>query len=206
MPVESCPEGAGEFDGVEFYFCEKAGGAMRFLVSGSVDGRLPLERAASLLAMHCLMSGQPPSEYRVMVPAGTEITRAVAAQAEELLQAGRAIALPVELSRREHKVFRGILQNLANKEIADLLCLSERTVKYYVSSLLAKFGVQSRGGVMRKAMGMFAPPDFAPSHTSIKLSSPCREGSWGGPVGANSLRKGDAPAPSARLRRRLMPV
>jgi predicted ArsR family transcriptional regulator len=40
---------------------------------------------------------------------------------------------------------------LANKEIACELNLSERTVKFHVSSLLAKFKVHSRMELMREA-------------------------------------------------------
>jgi DNA-binding NarL/FixJ family response regulator len=41
-------------------------------------------------------------------------------------------------------VLEGINRNLANKEIACELNLSERTVKFHVSSLLVKFGASSR--------------------------------------------------------------
>jgi DNA-binding NarL/FixJ family response regulator len=49
-----------------------------------------------------------------------------------------------QLSRREQEVLDGLLENLANKEIADRLHISERTVKFHVSNLLAKFGVRRR--------------------------------------------------------------
>ena len=48
------------------------------------------------------------------------------------------------LSHRERQVFDAVLENLANKEIADKLHISERTVKFHVSSLLEKFGVRRR--------------------------------------------------------------
>ena len=51
---------------------------------------------------------------------------------------------PNELSRREQEVLAGLLENLANKEVADRLHISERTVKFHVSNLLAKFGVRRR--------------------------------------------------------------
>jgi len=37
-----------------------------------------------------------------------------------------------------------LLENLANKEIGDKLHISERTVKFHVSSLLEKFSVRRR--------------------------------------------------------------
>jgi len=55
---------------------------------------------------------------------------------------------PSELSRREQEVLAGLLENLANKEVADRLHISERTVKFPVSNLLAKFGVRRRADLI----------------------------------------------------------
>jgi len=55
---------------------------------------------------------------------------------------------PAELSRREQEVLSGLLENLANKEVADRLHISERTVKFHVSNLLAKFGVRRRADLI----------------------------------------------------------
>jgi len=53
-----------------------------------------------------------------------------------------------ELSRREQEVLSGLLENLANKEVAERLHISERTVKFHVSNLLAKFGVRRRADLI----------------------------------------------------------
>lgn len=53
-----------------------------------------------------------------------------------------------ELSRREQEVLEGLLQNLANKEVGNKLNISERTVKFHVSNLLAKFGVRRRADLI----------------------------------------------------------
>jgi DNA-binding NarL/FixJ family response regulator len=45
---------------------------------------------------------------------------------------------------REQEVLDGVLQSLASKEIASKLNVAVRTVKFHVSSLLAKFGVTNR--------------------------------------------------------------
>ncbi|MGA2508613.1 MAG: response regulator transcription factor [Candidatus Acidiferrales bacterium] len=55
---------------------------------------------------------------------------------------------PNELSRREQEVLSSLLENLANKEVADRLHISERTVKFHVSNLLAKFGVRRRADLI----------------------------------------------------------
>jgi DNA-binding NarL/FixJ family response regulator len=48
------------------------------------------------------------------------------------------------LSEQEHKVLDLIGEGLTNREIADRMGLAEKTVKNYVSHLLAKLGVQRR--------------------------------------------------------------
>ena len=61
-----------------------------------------------------------------------------------------------EISRREREVLDLLLENLSNKEIAAKLFVSERTVKFHVSNLLSKFGVQRRAELivlwMRRAI------------------------------------------------------
>jgi DNA-binding CsgD family transcriptional regulator len=64
-----------------------------------------------------------------------------AARAMELLN---TVGVDKKLTKREWQVLEGINRNLANKEIACELNLSERTVKFHVSSLLVKFGANSR--------------------------------------------------------------
>ena len=51
---------------------------------------------------------------------------------------------PANLSQREREVLNALLENLANKETGDKLHISERTVKFHVSSLLEKFSVRRR--------------------------------------------------------------
>jgi DNA-binding CsgD family transcriptional regulator len=141
----------------QFYvFCEKESGAARFQVRAGTDGILPLEEAASLLAMHCLVRGESPSDYQVMVRAADSLFDRVTSKARQLLDAGRAIACPVGLSRREEEVLNGVLESLANKEIASRLSISERTVKFHVSSLFVKFKVRSRIELIRKTPALFA--------------------------------------------------
>lgn len=48
------------------------------------------------------------------------------------------------LSPREREVLECLLENLSNKEIARKLNISERTAKFHVSNLLAKFEVRRR--------------------------------------------------------------
>ena len=48
------------------------------------------------------------------------------------------------LSPQEHRILDLLSEGLSNREIADVMFLAEKTVKNYVSNLLAKLGVQRR--------------------------------------------------------------
>jgi len=61
------------------------------------------------------------------------------------------------LSRREHDVLDPLLLNFSNKEIAARLNISERTVKFHVSNLLAKFQVQRRADLILQSFQAQAP-------------------------------------------------
>ena len=50
----------------------------------------------------------------------------------------------VQFSVREEQVIRGLIKGRTNREIAQSLNLSEKTIKYYVGSLKDKLSVQNR--------------------------------------------------------------
>ncbi len=143
-----------------YLFYEKQSGVAHFEVTADRDGRLPIEQAACLLAMHCMVRGQSPEDYVVMVEANQSHTQGLLERAQTLLQAGQAVKSEVKVTRREEEVLRGILRGHANKEIAGDLNLSERTVKFHVSSLLSKFRVRGRMDLIREAsrFSNWAPP------------------------------------------------
>jgi DNA-binding NarL/FixJ family response regulator len=60
----------------------------------------------------------------------------------------RGPAGPAKLSRREREVMEALLENLSNKEIGSKLNMSERTAKFHVSNLLAKYGVRRRADLI----------------------------------------------------------
>ena len=134
-----------------FFFYEKNTGVAHFHVESGADGRFPVDQAAGLLAMHCMVRGQSPNDYIVMVQAGEEMLEGLTEKADKLLQSGKSVRSQVSLTRREEEVLSGLMNSLANKEIASNLNLSERTVKFHVSSLLAKFRVRGRMELVREA-------------------------------------------------------
>jgi len=145
-----------------FFFYEKNSGVAHFHVQAGPDGRLPVDHAAGLLAMHCLVRGQTPSDYAVLVQAENNMLENLMEKANQLLEAGKSVHSQVRLTRREEEVLAGVSDSLSNKEIASHLNLSERTVKFHVSSLLAKFQVRGRMELVREtarhALGVVPQP------------------------------------------------
>ncbi len=68
------------------------------------------------------------------------------------LHGAKPIDPEVTISRRQREVLELLLENLSNKEIAARLFVSERTVKFHVSNLLSKFGVQRRADLIIRWM------------------------------------------------------
>jgi DNA-binding CsgD family transcriptional regulator len=152
-----------------YFFYEKNTGVSHFHVEAGPDGQFPVEQAAGLLAMHCMVRGQSPADYVVMVQAAHDSLGGLAEKAEKLLQAGHSVGSSVKLTRREEEVLGGVMRSLANKEIAATLNLSERTVKFHVSSLLAKFRVRGRMELVREASRHTAAP------MAMTVSDPSRD-------------------------------
>jgi DNA-binding CsgD family transcriptional regulator len=141
---------AGPLDKTYFFY-DKNTGVSQFHIEVARDGQFPVEEAAGLLAMHCIVRGQSPRDYVVMVEAAHETLKGLTEKAEKLLHAGHSVGSSVKLTRREEEVLGGVARSLANKEIAASLNLSERTVKFHVSSLLTKFRVRGRMELAREA-------------------------------------------------------
>jgi DNA-binding CsgD family transcriptional regulator len=140
----------------QFLFCQESTGA-QFRATSGADLECTVERIAGLLAMQCLVRGQNPTEFQVMVPAEGSLVSRLVSRAEELLREGRSIACPTSLSARQREVLDAVLCNRANKEIASKLNITVRTVKFHISSLLSKFGVETRADLARRASGFMRP-------------------------------------------------
>jgi DNA-binding CsgD family transcriptional regulator len=143
----------------EFVFVDKRTGTRRFEVKADKNGRIPVEEAVSLLAIHCVARQQVPLDFGLMVAAGEELFDGIAERATKLIQSCSGARMPgFPLSRRQREVLSNVAQNLSNKEIAAKLNVSVRTIKFHVSTLLEKFDVKGRVDLMLESAA-FLPMD-----------------------------------------------
>lgn len=140
-----------------FVFCERKTGVAQFRANSNAEYDCTVERIAGLLAMQCLVRGQNPGDFEIMVPAESQFVGRLVARAQDLLKEGRAVACPASLSERQREVLHSVIDNRANKEIASALNITVRTVKFHISTLLSKFGVESRAELARRAAGFMRP-------------------------------------------------
>lgn len=140
-----------------FVFCEKRTGVAQFRAGLPADCGGSLDRIAGLFAMQCLVRGFNPEDFVVLVPAQQDLVGELVVRAKELLEQGRSAASPADLSPRQKEVLHSVLCNRANKEIASKLNITVRTVKFHISTLLSKFGVENRSELARRAAGLLQP-------------------------------------------------
>lgn len=112
---------------------------------------------AGLLAMQCLVRGTDPDDFEILVAAERSFANRLQSRAKELLEEGRAVASPSCLSPRQQEILHSVIRNQANKEIASKLNITVRTVKFHISSLLSRFGVENRAELARRAAGFLRP-------------------------------------------------
>lgn len=105
-----------------------------------------------------LLKGAPRDEVfraiRVAHAGGSLLQPAVAARLLESVR-GEGVATPVPaepLTRREREVLGWLGRGRTNREIARELDISERTVKFHVSAILAKLGASNRTEAVRLAV------------------------------------------------------
>ena len=70
----------------------------------------------------------------------------------QLSRTGARANLPAGLSRREAEVLRLVVQGKSNREIAEHLVISPRTVSKHATTIYSKIGVSSRSAATRYAI------------------------------------------------------
>jgi DNA-binding CsgD family transcriptional regulator len=178
QPIEEVQQHETQAPSV-FVFCDSATGMPQFRSESAQNIDCTVERIAGQLAMQCLVRGQDPKNFQVLVPAQGSLIERLVARAEELLEEGRSVACPTSLSARQREVLHAVMCNRANKEIATKLNITVRTVKFHISTLLSKFGVESRADLAQRASGFVrsgaseeeTPMDFGMSRNRPRLQT-----------------------------------
>jgi len=73
--------------------------------------------------------------------------------------------MSVDLTSRETQIIELVIQGARNKDICDLLCISENTVKTHLQNIYSKLDVNSKAKLVTFAFQnqIGIPPDMATS-------------------------------------------
>jgi DNA-binding NarL/FixJ family response regulator len=139
-----------EMDGVEaLRHLRDAHSPVRAIVFTAFDTDERIVGAVQAGAQGYLLKGAPREEIfnaiRVVHAGGSLLQPVVASKfLRQVIQDHDGHSSPDALTPREQNVLQLLAQGLQNKEIAAELVITERTVKFYVSSILSKLGAGNR--------------------------------------------------------------
>ena len=140
-------------DGIEaIRRLREANPAVQVVVLTAFDTDERIVGALQAGAQGYLLKGAPRAEIFTAirtVSAGGALLQPVIAT--KLLRQVREAEHPDALTPREKEVLDLVAAGLANGEIAENLSITERTVKFHVSSLLSKLGAKNRTQAVRLA-------------------------------------------------------
>ena len=139
-----------EVDGVQaLEQLRKLGQSVRAVVFTAFDTDERILSALRAGAKGYLLKGAPREELfnavRVVHAGGSLLQPVVASRLlERFSEAVPLMAAPEQLTPRELEVLVWVAQGHPNKEIAERLAISQRTVKFHVSSIMGKLGAANR--------------------------------------------------------------
>jgi DNA-binding NarL/FixJ family response regulator len=146
-----------ELDGVQALTQMRAANpGLRALVFTAFDTDERILAAVRAGAQGYLLKGAPRDELfsavRVVSQGGSLLQPVVASKLLQRMAAPEPRQPETLLTERETQVLGLLAQGRANKQIAAHLAISERTVKFHVSSILSKLGASNRTEAVRLAV------------------------------------------------------
>jgi DNA-binding NarL/FixJ family response regulator len=127
---------------------QSAGDPSRVIVFTAYDTDERIHAALRAGAKGYLLKGAPREELfravRVVCQGGSLLEPVVASRLIDQIARGLPSDLPEPLTEREMEVLHLLAQGKTNKEIAAELVVTERTVKFHVSSILRKLNASNR--------------------------------------------------------------
>lgn len=139
-----------EMDGVEvLQRLRQNGSSARVIVFTAFDTDDRILAAVRAGAQGYLLKGAPRDEIfeavRIVHGGNSLLQPVVASRLLRQVSDDSVVAQGIRsLTSREHEVLRLVMRGLQNKEIAHELVVTERTVKFHVSSILMKLGAGNR--------------------------------------------------------------
>lgn len=121
-------------------------------IADFVGDRIFFGNALARIVGICLLQDIGVEDLQFMTELPTSETTSARDEIQKLIKDVQCHMPIKKLTRREMEVLRGIVQCRSNKEIGHDINLSERTVKFHVSSLLQKYRVRGRAELARKAV------------------------------------------------------
>ncbi|MBI4553147.1 MAG: response regulator transcription factor [Candidatus Latescibacteria bacterium] len=139
-----------EVDGIEaLHRLRTAGREARVIVLTVFDTDERILAAVQAGAQGYLLKGATRDEIfqaiRVVHAGGSLLQPLITSKLLKQVRQGQSVPQPAcPLTPRERDVLWHVAKGLLNKEIADVLQISERTVKFHISSILSKLGAGNR--------------------------------------------------------------
>src|SRR5580704_7807120 len=89
-------------------FCEKGATVEQFPAQTYVGSGPTLERIASSFAIRCLVRGEDPQNFEVLVPVDSKLAGQVVSRAKDLLEEGREACSSKSLSPRQQEILSSV--------------------------------------------------------------------------------------------------
>lgn len=81
-----------------------------------------------------------------------------------------------ELSHRESEVAEAVTKGLSNKEVADKLFVSEKTVKFHLTNIYKKMRIRSRSQLIVTCIPTMTVTETSPTEASANTGSVLHQG------------------------------